>query len=62
MSMQGTLVNETKCLECETVTLREEAFYDLSLEIEQNTSLTSCLRNFRCSCSRHISIADKLEP
>ncbi|CAL8463689.1 g3223 [Coccomyxa elongata] len=43
---QGTLVNETKCLECETVTLREEAFYDLSLEIEQNTSLTSCLRNF----------------
>ena len=45
---QGTLVNETKCLECGTVTAREEAFYDLSLDIEQNCSLTACLRNFRC--------------
>ena len=48
---QGTLVNETKCLECETVTAREEAFYDLSLDIEQNCSLTACLRNFRCGRS-----------
>jgi hypothetical protein len=46
---QGTLVNETKCLACETVTAREEAFYDLSLDIDQNTSLTACLRNFRCA-------------
>lgn len=44
---QGFMVNETKCLGCETVTSREEAFYDLSLEIEQNSSLTACLRNFR---------------
>ncbi len=29
------------------VTSREEDFYDLSLEIDQNCSLTSCLRNFR---------------
>lgn len=43
---QGKLVNETRCLHCETVTCREEVFMDLSLEIEQNTSLTSCLRNF----------------
>ncbi|KAK9917186.1 hypothetical protein WJX75_001669 [Coccomyxa subellipsoidea] len=43
---QGFMVNETKCLACETVTSREEAFYDLSLEIEQNCSLTACLRNF----------------
>ncbi|KAK9808564.1 hypothetical protein WJX73_009169 [Symbiochloris irregularis] len=43
---QGKLVNETRCLQCETVTNREEAFYDLSLEIEQNSSLTSCLQNF----------------
>ena len=41
-------MNETKCLECGTVTAREEAFYDLSLDIEQNCSLTACLRNFRC--------------
>ena len=45
--LQGKLVNETRCLRCETVTSREEAFYDLSLEIEQNSSLTACLRNFR---------------
>lgn len=44
---QGKLVNETRCLRCETVTSREEAFYDLSLEIEQNSSLTACLKNFR---------------
>ena len=29
------------------VTSREEDFYDLSLEIDQNCSLTQCLRNFR---------------
>ncbi|PNW81539.1 hypothetical protein CHLRE_06g250750v5 [Chlamydomonas reinhardtii] len=43
---QGKLVNETRCLHCETVTSREEVFMDLSLEIDQNTSVTSCLRNF----------------
>ena len=44
---QGTMVNEMRCMQCETVTSREEAFYDLSLEIEHNSSVTSCLRNFR---------------
>lgn len=43
---QGKLVNETRCLRCETVTSREEVFMDLSLEIEPNCSLTSCLKNF----------------
>jgi len=43
---EGQLTNETRCLRCETVTSREEAFIDLSLEIDQNSSLTSCLRNF----------------
>ena len=47
---QGTMVNEMRCMQCETVTSREEAFYDLSLEIEHNSSVTSCLRNFRYSC------------
>ena len=46
--LQGTLVSETRCLACNTVTTREEAFYDLSLDIEQNCSLTACLQNFRC--------------
>mmetsp|Transcript_26252 Transcript_26252/g.67522 ORF Transcript_26252/g.67522 Transcript_26252/m.67522 type:complete len:353 (+) Transcript_26252:415-1473(+) len=42
----GKLVNETRCMMCETVTSREEDFLDLSLDIEQNSSLTSCFRNF----------------
>lgn len=37
-----TLINR-----CETVTSREEDFLDLSLDIEQNSSLTSCFRAFR---------------
>lgn len=43
---RGTLVSETRCLSCENVSCREEVFMDLSLEIEQNSSLTSCLKNF----------------
>jgi hypothetical protein len=45
---QGRLVSETRCLQCETITSREEVFVDLSLEIDQNCSLTSCLKQFRC--------------
>ena len=44
---QGKYVNQTKCLRCETVTSREEVFFDMSLEIEHNTSVSRCLRNFR---------------
>ena len=43
---QGRLVSETRCLRCEAVTSREEPFFDLSLEIDQNVSVTSCLRRF----------------
>jgi ubiquitin carboxyl-terminal hydrolase 12/46 len=43
---QGRLVSETQCLQCESVSTREEPFYDLSLEIEQNCSVTACLRQF----------------
>ncbi|KAK2982332.1 hypothetical protein RJ640_009029 [Escallonia rubra] len=45
-NFQGILTNETRCLRCETVTARDETFLDLSLDIEQNTSITSCLKNF----------------
>jgi hypothetical protein len=54
---EGALANETKCLRCDTVTRREESFLDLSLEIEQNSSITSCLRNF--SATEMLSGADK---
>ncbi|KAJ1626272.1 putative ubiquitin carboxyl-terminal hydrolase [Pavlovales sp. CCMP2436] len=43
---EGTLTNETKCLTCETVTTRDEHFLDLSLDIEQNSSVSNCLRSF----------------
>jgi ubiquitin carboxyl-terminal hydrolase 12/46 len=45
---QGRLVSETRCLQCETLTRREEVFMDLSLEIDHNTSITACLKQFRC--------------
>lgn len=43
---EGQLANETRCLCCETVTRRVESFFDLSVDVEQNSSLTACLRNF----------------
>eukprot|EP01132_Coremiostelium_polycephalum_P006271 gene6271-7813_t len=43
---EGTLTNETKCLTCESVTNKDESFLDLSIDIEQNRSITSCLSNF----------------
>lgn len=43
---QGTLVNETKCLNCETSSSKEENFLDLSVDVEQNTSINHCLQEF----------------
>jgi ubiquitin carboxyl-terminal hydrolase 12/46 len=43
---QGVLTNETRCLCCEQKTERDEEFVDLSLDIEPNSSISSCLRNF----------------
>ncbi|CAI5444610.1 unnamed protein product [Caenorhabditis angaria] len=43
---QGTLTNETRCLCCETVSSKDEDFLDLSVDVEQNTSITHCLRVF----------------
>ncbi|KAJ1687191.1 hypothetical protein LUZ63_018581 [Rhynchospora breviuscula] len=54
---QGILTNETKCLRCETVTARDETFFDLSLDIEQNSSITSCLKNF--SSTETLNAEDK---
>lgn len=54
---QGILTNQTKCLRCETVTDRDETFLDLSLDIEQNSSITSCLKNF--SSTETLNAEDK---
>ena len=44
---QGVLTSETVCLTCETVRRKDENFLDLSLDIvENNCSITHCLRNF----------------
>lgn len=56
-NFQGILTNETKCLRCETVTARDETFLDLSLDIEQNSSITSCLKNF--SSTETLNAEDK---
>ena len=43
---EGTLTSETKCLTCENVSQRDEIFLDLSVDLEEHTSVTSCLRKF----------------
>ncbi|CAK8697062.1 unnamed protein product [Clavelina lepadiformis] len=43
---QGTYTTITRCLTCETVKNKDEDFLDLSVDIEQNTSITHCLRVF----------------
>ena len=43
---EGTLTSETRCLTCENVSQRDEVFLDLSVDIEEHTSVTSSLRKF----------------
>lgn len=43
---QGTLTNETRCLNCESLSSKDEDFLDLSVDVDQNTSITQCLRVF----------------
>ena len=53
---EGILTSETKCLTCENVTTRDEVFLDLSIDIEQNSSISACLRQFSASemlCERN---------
>lgn len=46
---EGTLASEVRCLTCENVTSRDESFLDLSLDIEENTSVSACMRAFSAS-------------
>ena len=43
---EGTLTSETKCLTCENISQRDEVFLDLSVDLDEHTSVTSCLRKF----------------
>ncbi|KAJ9084525.1 hypothetical protein DSO57_1023619 [Entomophthora muscae] len=58
---EGKLTNETKCLTCDTVTCKEESFIDLSIDIEENSSVSSCLRQFSANemlCDRNKYFCD----
>lgn len=43
---EGTLTSETQCLTCEKVSQRDEIFLDLSVDLDQHSSVTSCLKKF----------------
>lgn len=43
---EGVLTSETKCLTCETTSQRDETFLDLSIDLEEHSSVTSCLLKF----------------
>ncbi|PHH72918.1 hypothetical protein CDD82_5732 [Ophiocordyceps australis] len=43
---EGLLTSETRCLTCETASQRDETFLDLSIDLEEHASVTSCLRKF----------------
>jgi ubiquitin carboxyl-terminal hydrolase 12/46 len=56
---EGGLTNQTQCLWCENVTSRHEAFMDLSLDIEQNASVSACLKQF--SSNELLASQDKFQ-
>ncbi|TWU78418.1 hypothetical protein ED733_008808 [Metarhizium rileyi] len=43
---EGVLTSETRCMTCETASQRDETFLDLSIDLEEHASVTSCLRKF----------------
>lgn len=43
---EGVVTSETKCLTCETASQRDQTFLDLSIALDEHTSVTSCLRKF----------------
>jgi ubiquitin carboxyl-terminal hydrolase 9/13 len=43
---EGTLTSETRCLTCENTSARDEAFLDLSVDLDVYSSVTSCLLKF----------------
>lgn len=43
---EGLLTSETRCLTCETASQRDETFLDLSIDLEEHSSVTACLQKF----------------
>lgn len=46
---EGLLTNQTKCLTCENVSSRDETFLDLSIDLTDNETLETCLKQFSAS-------------
>ncbi|CAG0902562.1 unnamed protein product, partial [Cyprideis torosa] len=43
---QGVVTNEMKCLECETVSSKDETFCDIPIDVEPNTSVSYGLKQY----------------
>jgi ubiquitin carboxyl-terminal hydrolase 9/13 len=43
---EGKLTSETRCMTCEHTSFRDEAFLDLSVDLDTYSSVTSCLLRF----------------
>ena len=46
LMFEGSLVSITKCQGCEYQSVREETFMNLSVDIEENVSLSYCMKKF----------------
>ena len=58
---EGVLTSETRCLTCETASQRDETFLDLSIDLEEHSSVTSCLQKFSAEemlCERNKFFCD----
>ena len=45
ITVQGILTSETRCLNCETITSKDEDFFDLSIDVDQ-VGITSAFLHF----------------
>ena len=57
LMFQGELCTITKCGTCEYKSVREETFMNLSIDIEENVSLSYCLKKF--SNKEYLKLGDK---
>lgn len=57
--LEGVLLTQTTCMECETTTSRAETFLDISVEIEPFASLSQCIRNFMAP--EYMSSTDRIQ-
>ena len=43
---EGSLHSETRCVQCGTKRTKQDTFFDLSIQLNPNTSITHCLNRF----------------